>query len=251
MIKPDQYVLNDLLLTHNHSIFQVDSVLVTSAKAYLFEVKNYEGNHVYQEEQFHRMPNTELTNPLHQLQRSHSLFSQLLKKLGYSMKIESYVIFVNPSFMLYQAPMGLPIIYPSQVESFLESIMSKLDPLTPRHLKLGDKLRALHHTKMPIRYVPDYDFDSLKKGVCCVGCRSLPMVTEGRFCICRGCGRREPFSEAVMRSVRELQILFPNMRTRTRVVYEWCGSIGSTKRVQKVLKAHMTMKGENLGAYYE
>lgn len=251
MINQNHYVLKDLLLKHNQATFQLDSVLISSDTAHLFEIKNFTGDHVYKMQKFYRLPDTVLVNPLHQLQRAESLFSQLLKKLGYSLKVESHIIFVNPSFMLYQAPLDQPIVYPSQIKHFLESIIRRPSHLTPRHKRLVEQLQSLHNSKPPLRYIPDYDFDSLRKGVCCVGCQSLSQVSEGRFCICVKCNTKELFSSAVMRAVQEFKLLFPNQKIKTRVIYEWCGRIGSTKRIQKVLMDHLTKKGAKQGAYYE
>ncbi|WP_223702508.1 nuclease-related domain-containing protein [Sutcliffiella deserti] len=40
----DSLVLNDLLLDCHHTLFQIDSLVITPHTIYLFEVKNYEGD---------------------------------------------------------------------------------------------------------------------------------------------------------------------------------------------------------------
>ncbi|WP_409973457.1 nuclease-related domain-containing protein [Bacillus sp. Bva_UNVM-123] len=40
----DCIILNNLLLEANNTVFQIDSLLITREKIYLFEVKNYEGD---------------------------------------------------------------------------------------------------------------------------------------------------------------------------------------------------------------
>ncbi|MGZ4161570.1 MAG: nuclease-related domain-containing protein, partial [Neobacillus sp.] len=41
------FILNDLLLETNHSEFQIDSTIISQTPVFLFEVKNYEGEHYY------------------------------------------------------------------------------------------------------------------------------------------------------------------------------------------------------------
>ena len=89
-------VLNDLLLKSNKTTFQIDTLIITSNKAYFYEVKNYEGDYLYETDKFIKLPKTEVTNPLNQLRRSETLLKQLILSLGYSLPIEGLVVFINP-----------------------------------------------------------------------------------------------------------------------------------------------------------
>jgi hypothetical protein len=93
-------VLNDLLLEYNNTIFQIDSLIISSNTIYLFEVKNYEGDFFIEADRWYSLSKTEIKNPLHQLQRNESLFRRLLQDLGFNISIEPYPIFVNPEFQL-------------------------------------------------------------------------------------------------------------------------------------------------------
>ncbi|MRG88347.1 nuclease-related domain-containing protein [Salinibacillus xinjiangensis] len=41
----EKVIIHDLLLEHNHTVFQIDTLLFSQNKIYLFEVKNYEGDY--------------------------------------------------------------------------------------------------------------------------------------------------------------------------------------------------------------
>ncbi|WP_369413997.1 nuclease-related domain-containing protein [Aquibacillus saliphilus] len=66
-------VLNDLLLEVNSTTFQIDSLIITQEKIYLYEVKNYEGDYLYESDKLFKKPRLEVINRLHQLSRSESL----------------------------------------------------------------------------------------------------------------------------------------------------------------------------------
>ncbi|MFC4801042.1 nuclease-related domain-containing protein [Neobacillus sp. GCM10023253] len=84
------FILNDLLFTVNNQTFQIDSLIIVPGQIYLCEVKNYEGNYFYElgpesepeSDRLYKLPKTEYTNPLYQLNKSNSLLRQLLQNLG-------------------------------------------------------------------------------------------------------------------------------------------------------------------------
>ncbi|MET3697195.1 nuclease-like protein [Bacillus oleivorans] len=118
----DCLILNDLLLQQNNTTFQIDSLIITSETIYVFEVKNFEGDYYYESDRLYRNPNSEITNPLTQLTRSESLLRQLLKSLGFNITIKASVVFINPEFTLYQAPLNKPFIFPTQINRFLNKL---------------------------------------------------------------------------------------------------------------------------------
>jgi hypothetical protein len=96
-------ILSNLLFEDQKTKFQIDSLAITQNSIFLSDVKNYEGDYYYDSEkdQFFIYSGTEITNPLHQLQRCDTLLRQLLKNLGFQFKIVSNLTFVNPEFTLY------------------------------------------------------------------------------------------------------------------------------------------------------
>lgn len=57
----------------NNTTFQIDSLIITHEKVYLYEIKNYEGDYFYQADKLYKKPRFEIINPLHQLSRSKAL----------------------------------------------------------------------------------------------------------------------------------------------------------------------------------
>ena len=104
-------VLNDLLLERKNSVFQIDSLLITAEKIYLFEIKNYEGDYYIEADRWYTLAGKEILNPISQLDRCESLFRSLLHHLGNSYVIESYVVFINNHFSLYEAPPKPPVCF--------------------------------------------------------------------------------------------------------------------------------------------
>ncbi|WP_347814365.1 nuclease-related domain-containing protein [Alkalihalobacillus sp. LMS39] len=117
----DCLILNDLLLKYNNTTFQIDSLIIFQDCIYMFEVKNFEGDFYYESERFYKTPNSEMNNPLNQLMRSESLFRQQLQSLQVTILLHAYVVFINPEFTLYQAPLNKPFIFPTQLNRFIKN----------------------------------------------------------------------------------------------------------------------------------
>lgn len=243
-------VLNDLLYSVNNSLLQIDSLVITPENIHLFEIKNYEGDYYFESGQIFTMSDTEIINPLHQLSRSKYLFSQLLLDNGIKAPVIASVVFVHPHFTLYQAPLDQPFVFPTQIKPYLNKMVSPFKRLNEKHWKIAEKLCSLHITESLFSLLPEYDFDKLKKGITCGKCEAFSVLLNGQECVCENCGFEESLSEAVVRSVKEFTILFPDHKITTTAIYEWCRIIPYKKKIKRILENHFEQVGENRWTYF-
>lgn len=250
-IKSECLILNDLLLELNNSKFQIDT-LVIQEKLYLFDVKNFEGDHYYDNGDFRSMKTRKLLkNPLDQLKRCDTLFRQLLQKYGYNLPVEAWVVFINPEFTLYQAPKNEPIIYPTQLNTLMKKLNTWSGKLNGKHTKLADLLVSLHKVESPYTRVPHYEYNGLRKGGICSVCQSFLVFVSGRKMVCKNCRCEEDVDAAVLRSVRELKLLFPDRKITTSLVQDWCGGIVSKDVFRRILNQNYNGVGFGRWFYYE
>jgi hypothetical protein len=243
--------LNDLLLEVSGSTIQIDSSVITQNKILLFEVKDYEGDYYYEDERLKIINGEEIKDPLLQLKRSTSLFRQLLSSLGFHLEIESYVIFINPEFTLYQAPKNAPIILPSQLNRFMKKLNKRQSTMNNIHQKIADKLLELHTVDNPYKRVPKYEYEQLKKGIVCEECHSFFEGPKGRSFTCEHCGRKESIESAIMRNTDVFKILFPDKKITTTAIYDWCNHILSKKIIRRVLTKNLMLIRNNKLSYFK
>ncbi|MCM3599208.1 NERD domain-containing protein [Robertmurraya korlensis] len=247
----DCLILNDLLLRINHTIFQIDALMITFDTMYLFEVKNYEGDFYYEDDKLYLANKTEVTNPINQLRRSETLLRQLLQSLGDHTPIQGKVIFINPEFTLFQAPLNKPFILPTQVNRFLKRINSNPSKLNRKHRILAEKLTSLHLTESPYQQLPSYSYDDVQKGIICDRCQSFEVFVEGKRCICGDCGGEEKLSEALLRTIEVFKLLFPERKINTNEFYNWCNEVVSKERIRRFLRKNLNMVGIHQWAFFE
>lgn len=244
-------LIKDLCLKVNRKVFQLDTVVITPNKVYVYEVKNYEGEYIYAGDILvNRFTKNEIINPSIQLRRSAVHFRQILKQLNCHLPIEAYVVYINPHFTLYQAPAEESNLFVSQIAKHISQLAHSDTYLKDRPKDLGNRLRALRLPSVHDSNIPEYDYKNLKKGLFCLNCKRSIQTLTYTICHCSECGCKELASETIFRHVQEFNILFPSERITTEIIQEWCHSIPSQKRVQTVLKRRLIAKGVKKGRYY-
>lgn len=251
-LESERIILNDLLLEVNNTKFQIDTVIIFQDRIELCEVKNYEWDYVYKNDRLYTLSEKEVPNPLDQLKRCESLFRQLLQNFRINIPIEGWLVFINPEFTLYNAPQNQSIIFPTQINRFMKKLNSKPSKLNSMHNKLAEQLISFHQIEAPNpQRLPYYDFDQPQKGICCASCHSLSTSVRGTKLICDECGAIEKVESAVIRSVKEIKLLFPELKITTKIIHEWCGIIPSKTKIYRILKKNMKSIGFGQWTYFE
>jgi len=251
-LQSDIFVINSLCLEINDTVFQIDTLIIKQDTIYPFEVKNISGDYFYDSEGFHKISGNDIINPLDQIKRSKLLLSQLLQNPGYTIPIRPTIIFINPSFTLYQAPLNQPIIYPTQINGFMKEFDRTPSKLNDRHKKLAERLISLHSNKSPYPdRLPTYEYRNLTKGIVHPKCNSF-MVSDGeKVVVCEKCGDVESIESAILRTVEELKFLFPDSKITTSLVHEWCRVIKSKKMIRRILMKNYKAIGYGRWFYFE
>ncbi|RXI97790.1 NERD domain-containing protein [Anaerobacillus alkaliphilus] len=244
-------ILHDLLLEYKNSFFQIDTLVLTPQKMYNLDVKYSEGVYYIDDDHWYFDSGKEIKNPVHQLNRCETLFRQWLSAHNITIPVESYLIFNNPEFTLFQAPRDLPIILPTQLNMFLKKFVKTTSKITNKHREIANLIHANHSTKYPFNKLPSYTYDQLKKGVICAKCNSFQDALSSRKLVCKTCGTVEKVEVALMRSVEEYNLLFPDRKITVGAIQEWCKIIKSRKAVRVALQRNMRMVRFGKHSYYE
>lgn len=243
-------IINGLWLKSGDSAFQIDKLMIFLRRIYLIDVKNYEGDYHFDAEGRLKKGETFIRDPLNQLERAETFFRQLIHYYGYNFTIESFLVYINPEFTLYNAPQNHFVILPTQVNKFLKKLNMEYSKINEGHEKLADHLVSLDLVDSPYAKYPAYSFDGLAKGNCCCKCHRLSTFLRGNRLVCRDCGAEEPVDDAVVRNVREIMMLFPELKITTKVVYEWLGGHISKRTISRNLIKYFKCVGEKKNRYY-
>lgn len=249
-ISSDCLILNDLLLEFKNTTFQIDSLILTERKIYLFEIKYFEGNYYYENDNFYKQPKLEINNPLTQLSRSESLLRQLLLYYRSKLTIDASIVFIHPEFMLYQAPQDKPLIFAGQLNQYINTLNNTPSRLTKQHHNLAKQLVTAHLDESPYEQNIHYSYSDLQKGITCSHCDSFSIKIGRIYGVCQSCNHRELLSKTILRMTKEFKLLFPEERVTTNSIQDWCKIIPSKKLIRRVLQEHFSMVGVRQWTYY-
>jgi hypothetical protein len=240
-------ILTDLLLEYNGSKFQIDTLIIACEKIYLLDIKYFEGDYTIKEDKWYNPAGILQKNPLHQLERCETLLKKLLHELGYNFTIESYLVFNNPEFHLYTPSINPAIIFPTQLNRFLKKLNTRPVKLHKKYYQLAEQLNARHIVESPYERLPPYTFEQLEKGLLCPNCKTF---FSDESLVCKKCGCIEDGEAAILKSVKEYMLLFPERKITTNDIYDWCGGIKSKKAVRRVLSKYFKLVGHRTSAHY-
>lgn len=244
--------LDDLLLEQNNSLFQIDSLGCSKDGLYLFDIKNFEGDFILEGDTWKSTTGTEIKNPYHQLIRCETLLKKYLLERKVNLPIKSYLIFINPHFTLYNAPQSPAIILPTQLDRFIEKLQMDMSNPGTKHTKLVEHILTDHRPSYPNTNLPKYEYSELRKGTFCQSCSSLMTPSMDRLgkLICSGCAGVESLELAILRSVKDFEVLFPKKKVTTMAIFEWCEGIVSIRTILRILNMHFRKIGQGKATYY-
>lgn len=126
----------DRPLKSDGSIFQIDYLFIINNTIYMYEIKNYTGDYYLQNDRWYIVRSKrEIRNPLLQHERSRYLLKNLLQNFPKHFEVKSFIVFVNESFMLCQAPLNPSIIFPTQIIRHIQTLN--------RHVGLTSNTRSI------------------------------------------------------------------------------------------------------------
>lgn len=242
--------LFNLHLKINGSECQIDCLLIFQNELVLFEVKNYQGDFFIEKENWYTLSKREIRNPLHQLHRTDLLLRQLLSKQQSPLNIKSFIVFTHPEFHLYQAPIDIPVVFPTQLKRFINKRQNTACRIQKQHHNLASLLKSSHQTSSPYESLPQYDYTALKKGVTCGKCDGFMLVNSQNNMSCAKCGFIEDFREAIMRSVLDFHSLFPDEKIQVRTIADWTNNSVSKHRIRTTLSRYCVAVARGKSSYY-
>ncbi|WP_078595259.1 nuclease-related domain-containing protein [Evansella clarkii] len=244
-------ILCDLLFEQNNTTFQIDTLLLSQKTIYLFEVKNLEGDYYIKNgDWFRKSTGKAITNPVHQLKRCETLLRSLLHSRNIKMEIEPYLVFTNPLFTLYHAPLDLCAYFPGQLNSLLKKLTEAPFDLNGSHQRLGQFLLSRHVYDSPYGRLPEYRYDDLQKGVTCRKCMSLNVTVTRYTTICNACGHTEQNTSSILHAAKDLKLLFPDRLLNVHALDHWCDHLYHRKVIQQVLGTNYNLIKKGKYSYY-
>lgn len=202
-------VMHDVNLKTQLGHTQLDYLVLTDHTIYLFEVKNYQCDCVWNDGQWyfadgHRMDK----NFTHQLQQSKQHLTSIFKDTAYPPKIIPCLVFVNAHYQvqLYDK-IDVTVLNEWQIASYLKQIPSNT------HLKSAQinyrRIKDFLNPAAEYFFMPNEPWqESYRRRIYCQACHEFLLEEKYRSFICLNCGLAETKKSLVKRLTKEYCLLF-------------------------------------------
>ena len=239
----DQYIdeksliIKDLLISHNGSTAQIDTLIVSGRTFYLYEIKNYEGEYLKLPGQLKKLKGQELICPSIQLERTKKVLQQMLKQWTENFEIKAFVVFIHPSFLLYEADPSDPFIFLGQLRQHLSDLKKNQSKVSKECSTIVNKLTSEQISDRRFRETSqDYLYEEMKKGTTCRECRSFTLKLTQRQGRCTNCGYVSSINDILSDHVDEITMLFPNKKLSPAVIHDWLKGQITVRRIRTYLR---------------
>ncbi|EDL66330.1 hypothetical protein BSG1_03220 [Bacillus sp. SG-1] len=71
-----------------------------------------------------------------------------------------------------------------------------------------------------------------------------------KILVCSHCGRKESCEKAVLRTIKEFRLLFPDLKVTNQLTYQICDSLLGKKRIYRALSTNFKKEGYGKHAVY-
>lgn len=230
-------ILYDIPMSFDGKSVQYDVIIFSDQIIYHFDIKNYSGDYEDDESRWRKIGFGEVENPLYQLERADMLLKRIVKKCGLQTKVESFLVFINPEFYLYQAKPEKRYIFRSQLNQYFKKISQSSYGVSQYKTCFLKQLSSYYIEKSPYANKVEYMLENLEPGLRCHLCRETLIFLSRRKLFCKNCHKQLNSHEVIRQHIEEYRLLFPHEKITGPKIKKWCGNRFTESAIYRVLNS--------------
>ena len=242
-------VFRDVYLEIEGSHVQCDALIVHDNGYLLHEIKNYNGEFLYNGNQWLLRGNEVSEDPIIQLERTRKKFIKLKYANNVHFNIDGKVVFTHIDFSLelIDTPPTDKIILRNQLKRHL----STLKDLTYNDQSLNRVVLIKNCIVANPYHNEIANMNELKKGVYCRYCSSFNMQKLHFHFECNECRSRDTVHTIVLQAISDHKSLFNNKKITKKEIHELLDGLVTTQTIYNILKLYCTKHDKGLRTKYQ
>lgn len=225
--------IKDLLFQYDgrQKEIQIDNIVISNDTCYIFEIKKYSFNvRIDDRGFFYYEDGMEFTSLNNQIERLRGSVRELLKNVGYPMKIKHYLVFINPDRTVFGLQRQHQVLIHTTLNHFLKNHMQRNRDDYSYLIAAIDDYRIPYSKHIQLY---DLDLEHLARGVYCNDCDGrMARVSKFRF-QCRACNSQLTTLEAVQMLIQEVKSLNHEFKISSRFLSKLSGGEISSSTIRK------------------
>lgn len=232
---------------HLNGRVECDFIIITRVGIYCFEIKNYNGNLIYEHHQQtinHRNVSGDI---LGQFKNMRDKTWDIFQRMNYTGDIQHYLVYINPyHYATLPQEWQASLLHYQQLTEFFEQMIRQETNLRPANWSANEVTEILQRDYIceppyAVENISEAELSQLKKGIHCKHCGSFDTSTSRYKLICQQCGEQEAKEQAALRIITDYCLLFPITNLQAQLVYPLANTQLTEVYIGKILKQHFTL----------
>jgi len=252
---PNWFIIKNLWLDFNTN-FEIDTLLITQAGLYSFEIKNYTGRLEFTNNQWFRYGSKIGHDAISQTQKITTNLQYIIQKSPKAPNLKGILAFVgeNNSVKINDEITDIKILIRNEIKDYIWEIAKdeRSFPGYPPNVDALLKVFAKYESKKS--YVEEEITDrikkNVKKGICCRHCGNFDLCTKKDIVIC-SCGIHEPKDQTIVRTICEYGVIHHGRYLTTTELTKFFDGYISRSTVLRYLNKYFAKIGNFRNAKYD
>lgn len=229
--------LNDFIIDYQNNQTQIDKLLVVGKIAYLIDMKYYQGNYQFKNNNWYLGEKVLTHNNFEQLRRAVRILQDIFRIHKIDLEVHGVLAFMNPESNL------------KIIDKVNETVLNYADiPFWCAQLnQIQIKITNLNWQNVIEKYeikpykttntFPIENIHTLKKGICCSYCQQFHMK-ENRHMMHCACGYAEAKEKAFTRTICEYGVIFHDYSLKRPHLRIFFGNNLNKRYLEHILTKH-------------
>jgi len=252
---PNWFIIKNLWLDFNTN-FEIDTLLITQAGLYSFEIKNYTGELEFTNNQWFRYGKKIGHDAISQTQKITTNLQYIIQKLPNAPNLKGVLAFVgeNNSVKINDDITDIKILIRNGIKDYIWDIMKdeRKFPGYPPDVDALLKVFAEYEGKKSYveEEITEKIKNNIKKGICCSRCGNFNIRTKEDVVIC-SCGIHEPKEQTIVRTICEYGVIHHGRYITTNELTQFFDGYISRSTVLRYLNEYFKKIGSFRNAKYD
>ena len=235
--------------------FECDLLLLTTARVYPFEIKNYAGQFEFRKNQCLINGKKVGHNAIAQAQKVSVNIKSILNDTSLSVNVQGAAIFIGShnEVIIHDPVEEIDIVQANQLRNYIWKIVQEERNYRGKPIDAQKILKILKAYEIENPFDQDNIPKELKmhtqKGILCSRCGNFNLDTNRSYVSC-SCGMHEPRENAIVRTICEYGVIHHNKDLTVTELVEFFNGEISSQTLRKYLNTHFTRIGIGKGTKY-
>lgn len=235
--------------------FECDFILLTYSGIHLFEIKNYNGHFVYENDDCTLNKRVLSDNPITQTKRNFRKLKSIIHKINPNINVTGTLVFIGEhnSVEINSPVSDITIVERNQFRDYIFKLVES-ENYQPQSINFDRIIAQLEKYEDVNYFVPEAldtpSMEKIRKGIYCASCQSFNLAISKLYINCN-CGYKESRESGTLRTICEYSVLTMKGQITLGEVFDFINGQASERYLITIMKKHFRRNVKGKYTYYD